>query len=102
VTLGREGWAFVVLAPILGSGLAVIGDVTKFVTASDARMEASETLTGVRLVVKGPGETVTITGWAEIAPTSPNGPVAHDSSSGVWTVSVEIPSRGRASLTVDA
>ena len=33
VSLGREGWTFHVFAPVLGSGLAVIGDVTKFVTA---------------------------------------------------------------------
>ena len=57
VSLSREGWAFHVLAPVLGSGLAVIGDVTKFVTAGDARMEVSETSTGARLVVKGAGET---------------------------------------------
>ena len=72
VSLRREGWTFYVLAPVLGSGLAVIGDVTEFVTAGDARIEVSETSTGVRLVVKGPGETVTVTGWAEVAPTSPD------------------------------
>ena len=53
VSLSREGWTFHVLAPVLGSGLAVIGDVTKFVTAGDARIEVSETSTGVRLIVKG-------------------------------------------------
>jgi hypothetical protein len=102
VSLSREGWTFHVLAPVLGSRLAVIGDVSKFVTAGDARLEVSETSTGVRLVVKGPGETVTVTGWAEVAPTSPDGTIEHDSSTGVWTIEVDVPSRGWAALAVDA
>jgi hypothetical protein len=102
VSLSREEWAFYVLAPILGSGLAVIGDVSKFVTAGDARIEVSETSTGVRLVVKGPDETVSITGWAAVAPTSPDGSVAYDPSSGVWTIAVDVPSRGWADLVVVA
>jgi hypothetical protein len=102
VTLGPEDWAFHVLAPILGSGLAVIGDVTKFATAGDARLEIDETSTGVRLVVKGAGETVTVTGWAQVGPTSPDGTVAHDPSTGVWTIDIEVPRRGWAALRVDA
>jgi hypothetical protein len=102
VSLEREGWTFHVLAPVLASGLAVIGDVTKFVTAGDARIEVAETATGVRLVVKGAGEVVTVTGWAEAAPRSPDGIVAHDRTTGVWTIDVEIPTRGWASVTVDA
>ncbi len=102
ISLDREGWTFHVLAPVLGSGLAVIGDVTKFVTAGDARIEVSETSTGVRLVVKGPGETVTVTGWAEVAPTSPDAIVAHDPSSGVWTIAIDVPSRGWTTLVVNA
>jgi hypothetical protein len=102
VSLSREGWAFHVLAPVLGSGLAVIGDVSKFVTAGDARLEVFETSTGVRLVVKGAGETITVTGWAETEPTSPDAVVAHDPSSGVWTIDVEVPRRGWASLLVDS
>ena len=68
-----------------------IGDVTKFVTAGDARIEIAETSTGVRLVVKGAGEAVTVTGWAEVAPTSPDADVVHDPSTGVWTAVVEVP-----------
>ena len=102
VSLGREGWAFYALAPVLASGLAVIGDVSKFVTAGDARIEVSETSTGVRLVVKGAGEVVTVTGWAETTPTSPNGVVADNPATGVWTVDIEVPRRGWATLTIDA
>src|SRR5262249_55617172 len=102
VSLEREDWTFHVLAPVLDSGLAVIGDVTKFVTAGDARLEVSETAPGARLVVKGADEVVTVTGWAEAAPTSSEGNVVHGSSSGVWTIDVEVPSRGWTTVTIDA
>jgi len=101
VSLGQEEWAFYVLAPILPSGLAVIGDITKFATAGDARVEVFRTSTGVRLVVKGGGENVTITGWAEAAPTSADGIVEHSTTTGVWSVSVAVPSRGWIPIRVD-
>lgn len=102
VTLGLEDWSFHVLAPVLASGIAVIGDVTKFVTAGDARVEISETSTGARMIVKGSGENVTVTGWAEASPTSPDTLVTHDSSTGVWTATIDVPSRGWATLRIDA
>jgi hypothetical protein len=102
VRLEREGWTFHVLAPVLASGLAVVGDITKFVTAGDARIEVSDMSDGVRLVVKGAGEVVTITGWAEATPTSPDGLVRHNSSTGVWTIDIEVPRRGWETITVDA
>jgi hypothetical protein len=102
VSLSREDWSFHVLAPVLDSGLAVIGDVTKFVTAGDVRIEVSETSTGARLVVKGAGERVTITGWADGAPSSPDATVAHNPSTGVWTLDIDVPDRGWANVLVDA
>ena len=102
VSLDREGWTFHVLAPVLASGLAVMGDVTKFVTAGDARIEVSASSTGVHLVVKGPGETVTVTGWAEVAPTSPDAIVTYDPSTGVWTATIDVPDRGWTTLVVNA
>ena len=101
VSLEREDWDFYVLAPILPSGLAVIGDITKFTTAGDARVEVTPTSTGVRLVVKGAGETVTITGWAEAAPISPDGSVEHRATTGLWSMTVAVPSRGWTSIRVD-
>ena len=101
-SLNREDWTFHVLAPILSSGLAVIGDVSKFVTAGDARLEVFETSVGVRLVVKGPGETVTVTGWAKVIPTSPDATVAYDSTTRVWTAAIDVPDRGWTTLVVNA
>ncbi len=99
VDLPKEGWTYLVLAPVLVSGLAVIGDTAKFVTAGDARVEVTATDTGARLVVKGAGEEVTVTGWAERAPIAGDLPVDHDDATGVWRVTVAVPDRGW--VTVD-
>jgi hypothetical protein len=100
-TLSREEWTFHVAAPVLTSGIAVIGDVTKFVTAGDARIEVRESADGVHLVVKGANETVTITGWSPSAPTRPDGDVDHDAATGVWTTTVDVPDRGWTTLTLN-
>jgi hypothetical protein len=99
VSLPNEGWAYLVLAPVLDGGLAVIGDVTKDVPAGDARLEVDPIEAGVRLTVKGAGETVTITGWAQRAPTVEGVAVDHDPASGLWRLLVTVPSRGW--ITVD-
>lgn len=91
------------LAPVLPTGLAVIGDTTKFVTAGDARIEVTATDGGARLVVKGAGETVTITGWSERAPAAGDRlPVDHDPTTGVWTIAVTVPERGWATVDLTA
>lgn len=100
VTLAQEEWTFHVAAPVLACGLAVIGDTSKFVTAGDARIEVSESPDAVDVVVKGAGETVTVTGWSEHPPTSADGVVHHDASTGVWTTDVEVPARGWARITL--
>ena len=80
---------------LAGGRLAVIGDVDKFVPAGDARIEVVEHDEGVRLAGKGAGETVTVTGWASASPSTVDGPpVDHDPETGVWTVDVDVPSRG--------
>jgi hypothetical protein len=126
VSLPREGWTYLVLAPVLADGrLAVFGDVTRFVPAGDARIEVDTVEDGAaaRVTVKGAGETVTITGWSSspvaasyaggapgaVGVVSPaaeeDDPAAalevnHDSSTGIWAVSVAVPSRGWATIDV--
>ena len=109
VRLDREGWAYLVLAPVLAGGIAVVGDTSRFVTAGDARLEVAplDDGPGVRLVVKGAGETVTVTGWAASAPSASTRsasstpvPVEHDPATGVWTLDVGVPSRGWATVEV--
>jgi hypothetical protein len=93
-TLASEAWAFHVVAPVLAGGIAVVGDVSKFVTAGDARVVVSQFGGGVRVMVKGANERVTITGWAQRPPTRVDGDVQHDADSGVWTADVAVPARG--------
>lgn len=101
VSLPLEDWAYLVLAPVLPGALAVIGDTTKFVTAGDARLEVSGLDGGgARLIVKGAGETVTITGWAERPPSAAARTVTHDGSTGIWELPVEVPARGWATVDV--
>jgi len=100
VALEREDWTYLVLAPVLDCGFAVIGDVEKFVTAGDARLRVQPLDGGVRLVVLGAGEDVTITGWAEQAPRSPDRRVDHDPSTGIWQLTVAVPARGWTSVEV--
>jgi hypothetical protein len=102
VSLPKEGWAYLVLAPVLASGLAVIGDADLFVTAGDARLEVSATDEGARLVVKGAGERVTVTGWAEAAPSAGDLPVQHEGATGVWTLDVDVPERGWTTVDLTA
>ena len=93
-TLAPEEWTFHVVAPILDCGIAIIGDTSKFVSAGDARMVVSATPGGLRVVVLGVGELVTITGWSEYAPTRTDGDIRHDPATGVWTADVDVASRG--------
>ncbi len=94
VSLTHEDWAMFVLAPLLPGEIAVFGDTSKFVSAGDARVEVDVVDHGIALTVKGAGERVTITGWAERPPMSPAATVRHDRNSGRWEIDVDVPSRG--------
>ncbi len=99
-TLATEEWNYHVVAPVLHCGIAVIGDVSKFVTAGDARIVVSRLDDGVRVVVLGAGETVRITGWSAAAPVRSDGPVSHDPATGVWTTDVAVTARGWAGIVL--
>jgi hypothetical protein len=101
-TLTAEEWTFHVVAPVLACGIAVVGEVSKFVTAGDARLVVSEREGGVRLLVKGAGERVTITGWAERPPTRADGDVRHDAATGIWGTDVLVPPRGWTTIDLTA
>lgn len=104
VSLGREEWTYLALAPVLDGDLAVIGDVSKFVPAGDARIGVATRDGAIHLVVKGAGETVTVTGWAATAPSASSAgasvPVSFDPATGVWTLAVTVGTRGWASVEV--
>ncbi|MEY2431227.1 MAG: hypothetical protein QOC92_952, partial [Acidimicrobiaceae bacterium] len=69
ITLDPLDWDLRVLAPILPSELAVVGDPTRYATAGDTRLAAIEaTGDGVRITVLGANELVTVAGWAASSP----------------------------------
>lgn len=103
VELEREQWSAWVIAPVLACGLAVIGDLSKFASAGDARLAIDDHETGVEVVVKGAGETVTITGWARRAPgvggaAAVDG-VRFDEATGRFEADVTVPPRGWTTVT---
>lgn len=103
VTLSREDWVHLVLAPVLKGDLAVIGDVSKFASAGDARIQVDPSPSddnGLRLVVKGAGESVRVTGWATAPPTASTGSLRFDPTSGVWDLDVAVGPRGWESVLV--
>ncbi len=100
VRVPREEWTYLVLAPVFGHDFTVIGDTSKFVTAGDARLEVFPAAQGADLIVKGAGETVTVTGWSATTPTVDGTPLDHDARTGVWTLAVDVPSRGWARVEV--
>jgi hypothetical protein len=97
VRVRREEWKYLVLAPIFAHDFTVIGDTSKFVTA---RLEVFPAVQGADLVVKGAGETVTITGWSVTTPSVDGTPLDHDAATGLWTLAVDVPSRGWARVEV--
>lgn len=63
VELGPHEWDYRVVAPVVGDGLAVIGDPALYVTAGDRRL-ADVAPDGSVVVTGAPGEDVTLVGWA--------------------------------------
>lgn len=103
VSLDHQDWRYVVVAPIVGDAFAVIGDVTRYVPAGDARVEISARdgdPTGARLIVKGAGESVTITGWAAHAPHASVGAIDYWPATGIWELTVHVNVRGWESVDV--
>jgi|GEM_PF-4863071 len=102
VALDHLDWDYRVVAPITPCGVAVIGDVTRYASAGRARVASVETIDGgVRLVVRGAGERVAITGWCdgEVGATAwtPSGgpsPVDVRRDGDVWQADVDVPATG--------
>ena len=86
----RGDYAYFVLAPVFGNGLALIGEPDKFVTLADRRFRQVETLPdAIRVVVEGlPGERVSL--------------LAYDARAGcrLEPVTVEIGPSGEAQATL--
>jgi len=95
-TLGATGRAFYVVAPVGASGIALLGDVGKFVGTGRQRLAAAHDVLGrlTTTVLFAPGETaVTLHGYAAAAPKvaasgSAAGPVAYGPATGHFAVAI--------------
>ncbi|HEX5615248.1 MAG TPA: hypothetical protein VFZ83_08850 [Acidimicrobiia bacterium] len=101
-------WQLRVLAPIGPAGVAIVGDVSKYATAGDARIAAIEADgAATRVTVLGAGERVTVTGWADHAVTTvgtwPAGagvPQLAVRADGRFDVTVDVPDTGWIDVTI--
>ena len=109
VTLEPLGWDYRVLAPVLDSGLAVVGDPDVFATAADRRVGAiSATTDGARFTVLGAGERVPVVGWSRHGtPVARRWTTAgHEDVAvaalpdGFWRIDVDVPAVGWADVEV--
>jgi hypothetical protein len=105
-----EGFDLWTVAPaLLDGGVAVFGDVTRYVSAGDRRIGRVTELDGVVsfLVLGRPDATVTVTGWAARAVTirewHPDATVEGELASGRWTRPVIVGPNGwtRVELRTD-
>jgi hypothetical protein len=96
-------WDLRVLAPLLPSGVAVIGDPVRYATAGSTRLPAVETTNdGARFTVvgsDGADEIVTVVGWADHEPHFSPG-VDVEWNDPAWRVRIPVPAGGRVSVDV--
>ncbi|MDQ1466708.1 MAG: hypothetical protein QOH10_1123 [Actinomycetota bacterium] len=105
VELAPAGWDYRIVAPVLGGGIAVIGDAALYACAGDTRIAdvAIGADDSAVVTVLGANERVRLTGWSAApisafawSPASGATPVAstHDAGSGVWELIVAIGDAG--------
>jgi hypothetical protein len=109
VALEPLGWDYRVLAPVLESGVAVVGDPDVFATAADRRVgRITATADGARFTVLGAGERVAVVGWSrDGTPRARRWTTAgHDElevdalDDGWWRLEVDVPAAGWADVEV--
>lgn len=110
VALEPRDWDYRVLAPILGAGVAIIGDPRLYACSGDTRI-ADVRVDGdeVTVTVLGANELVTLVGWSEHpisarawTPAAGMTDIAatHDLTSGVWELVLDVGRAGWAKLAV--
>ncbi len=110
VTLARAEWDFRVVAPVLASGIAVLGDPTLYACAGDTRVaRVADERDQVVVTLLGAGERVHVRGWARRpvaarswspAAGAAEVEVTNVADTGEWDVEVSIPAAGWAKLFV--
>jgi hypothetical protein len=111
VELEPLAWDYRVLCPILPGEIAVVGDVSRYVTAGDARLrDVRASQSGVVFeALGGPGEHFEITGWSvrppraarALAPTGEH-PLEVRYAGGLFQIPVALEDRGWLRIQIDA
>jgi hypothetical protein len=110
-SLDPLAWTFVVAAPLLPCGVAIVGDPSRYATAGKARIATvDDDGDRVRLGVLGAGEVVTIVGWSDGRAVAARRWQAADGweplavregdAPGSWSVDVAVDATGRADVEI--
>jgi hypothetical protein len=111
VDLEPLAWDYRILCPILPGEIAIVGDVSRYVTAGDARLrDVHATESGLVFEALGsPGECFEITGWSARPPrgaraTDPTGdrPLRVRHQGDLFHISLALEDRGWLRVQVDA
>jgi hypothetical protein len=111
VDLEPLAWDYRILCPILPGEIAIVGDVSRYVTAGDARLrDVHATESGLVFEALGsPGECLEITGWSARPPrgaraTDPTGdrPLRVRHQGDLFHISLALEDRGWLRVQVDA
>jgi hypothetical protein len=111
VELEPRDWDYRVLCPILPGEIAIVGDVSRYVTAGDARLrDVRATGSGLAFEALGaPGERFEITGWSAHRPRAARAldwsgerPLRVHYDGGLFQIPLELEDRGWLRVQVDA
>ena len=111
VELGPQAWDYRILCPILPGEITIIGDVSRYVSAGDARLrDVRATESGLVFeALGGPGECFEITGWSARSPRAArafdsNGgrPLEVRSEGGLFRIPLVLGDRGWLRVQIDA
>ena len=104
------GWDYRILCPILPGGMAIVGDVSRYVAAGDARLREVRASGGgvVFEALGGPGERFEITGWSARPPRAARAldwkgerPLPLRYEGGLFRIPVALEDRGWLRIRID-
>jgi hypothetical protein len=111
VELQPQAWDYRILCPVLPGEIAIVGDVSRYVSAGDARLrDVRATGSGLAFEALGcPGECFEITGWSARPPRAvralePSGgrPLQVRYEGGLFRIPIAVGDRGWLRVEIDA
>jgi hypothetical protein len=111
VELEPSAWDYRILCPILPGEITIVGDVSRYVSAGDARLRGVRaTGSGVLFeALGGPGECFEVTGWSARPPRAARtmgptggGPLQVQYQGGLFRIPIALEDRGWVRVQIDA